>query len=357
VRGRILVAGFATRHVAQSAARAGYEVCAVDHFCDQDLFWCTEDRIKFEELEELPEAIDRMCRLHKFDFAVATSGAEEIAFPVRLCGTPRETAARFLDKLETEQFFEKIDVPVPRIAAEGVYPVMGKPRKGAGGWRNAILRSAKEELDWAALYPEIPYIRQEIAEGIPASVCCIADGHAARAVAVNEQILRGDGESAFGFSGSVTPFDHPRAGEMREIAEKIAAASGCVGTLGIDFVAGPGTPAVIEVNPRFQGTVDTVEMAYGCSLFQYHVDACAGRLPDVPAPGEYAARRILFADHDTTIGTDLKKLAPVVSDIPWPGAFFEEGQALVSIAGTGPTREAALCALDKNISTVRQYMG
>ena len=37
VKGRILVAGFATRHVAQSAALAGYEVCAVDHFCDQDL--------------------------------------------------------------------------------------------------------------------------------------------------------------------------------------------------------------------------------------------------------------------------------------------------------------------------------
>jgi len=357
VRGRVLVAGFATRHVAQSAARAGYEVCAVDHFCDQDLFWCTEDRIKFEELEELPEAIDRMCRLHKFDFAVATSGAEEIAFPVRLCGTPRETAARFLDKLETERFFEEIGVPVPRIAAEGAYPVMGKPRKGAGGWRNAILRSAQEERDWASLYPEIPYIRQEIVEGIPASVCCIADGHKARAVAVNEQILRGEGEAAFGFSGSVTPFDHPLAGQMREIAEKIAAASGCVGTLGIDFVAGSDTLSAIEVNPRFQGTVDTVEMAFGCSLFQYHVDACAGRLPEVPEAGEYAARRILFADRDITIGADLKKLAPVVSDIPWPGAFFEEGQALVSISGTGATREAALCALDKNISTVRQYIG
>ena len=39
MRGRVLVAGFATRHVAQSANRAGYEVCAVDHFCDQDLGW------------------------------------------------------------------------------------------------------------------------------------------------------------------------------------------------------------------------------------------------------------------------------------------------------------------------------
>jgi len=357
VRGRVLVAGFATRHVAQSAARAGYEVCTVDHFCDQDLFWCTRDRIKFEELEELPEAIDKMCRRHSFDFAIATSGAEEIAFPVKLCGTPREKIGRFLDKLETQRFFETIAVPVPRIAAEGMYPVMAKPRRGAGGWRNAILHSAEEEQAWASLYPDVPYLRQEIADGIPASVCCVADGHTARAIAVNGQILRGSGESAFGFSGSVTPFDHPLAGQMRATAEKIAAESGCVGTIGIDFVVGRDTPYAIEVNPRFQGTVDTVEMAYGCSLFGCHVDACAGRLPEIRPAGEYAARRILFADRDMTLRADLKELAPVVSDIPWPGTFFEEDQAVVSVAGTGATCEEALSVLDKNISTVRQYMG
>lgn len=357
MRGRVLVAGFATRHVAQSAARAGYEVCAVDHFCDQDLFWYTRDRIKFEDLVELPEAIDKMCRRYSFDFAVATSGAEEIAFPVKLCGTPKEKIGRFLDKLATQNFFEKNSVPVPRIAGVGIYPVMAKPVRGAGGWRNAILHTAEEERAWVSLYPGVPYLRQEIAEGIPASVCCIADGSNARAIAVNRQILRDSGESAFGFSGSVTPFDHPLAGQMKAIAEKIAAESGCVGALGIDFVVGRDTAYAIEVNPRFQGTLDTVEMACGCSIFQYHVNACAGQLPGVLQAGEYAARRILFADRDMTLKADLKELAPLVSDIPWPGTFFEEGQAVVSISGTGGSQEEALSVLDKNISTVRQYMG
>jgi uncharacterized protein len=143
---------------------------------------------------------------------------------------------------------------------------------------------------------------------------------------------------------------------MVTLAEKIAASSGCIGTLGIDFVIGHDTPWVIEVNPRFQGTVDTVEMAYGCSLFQYHVNACAGTLPKAPQAQEYAARRILFADRDMTLDADLKDLAPLVSDIPWPGTFFEEEQAIVSVSGTGSTRDEALSALDKNISTVRQYI-
>ncbi len=184
----------------------------------------------------------------------------------------------------------------------------------------------------------------------------MANGHEARAIAVNEQLLRGDGESAFGFCGSVTPFDHPMAGQMIALAEKIAASSGCTGTLGIDFVVGRDTPWVIEVNPRFQGTVDTVEMACGCSLFQYHVNACAGTLPEAPEMQEYAARRILFADRDLTLKADLKDLAPIVSDIPWPGTFFEEEQAIVSVSGTGKTRDEALSMLDKNISTVRQYI-
>ena len=179
---------------------------------------------------------------------------------------------------------------------------------------------------------------------------------AARAIAVNEQLLRGNGESAFGFSGSVTPFDHPSWGVMVALAEKIAAASGCTGTLGIDFVIGRDTPRVIEVNPRFQGTLDTVETAYACNLFRFHVTACAGTLPEAQRVQQYAARRILFADRDLTLDADLKALAPVVSDIPWPGTFFEEDQAITSVSGTGQTRSAALDALDKNISTVRQYM-
>ena len=356
MKGRVLVAGFTTRHVAQSAALAGYEVCAVDHFCDQDLTWYTRDRIRFEDLTDLPDAIAHMCERYSFDFAIATSGAESLSFPVPLCGTPRERVEQFLDKLEMQRFFEGLGVPVPPIAADNEYPVMAKPRRGAGGWRNAVIPDAAAEKGWAALFPGVPYIRQEVAEGTPASVCCIANGTAARAIAVNEQLLRGNGESAFGFSGSVTPFDHPQGGVMVALAEKIAAASGCTGTLGIDFVIGRDTPRVIEVNPRFQGTLDTVEAAYACNLFRFHVNACAGTLPEAPRVLQYAARQILFADRDLTLDADLKALAPVVSDIPWPGTFFEEDQAITSVSGTGQTRSAALDALDKNISTVRQYM-
>jgi len=357
VKGRVLVAGFATRHVAQSAFNAGYEVCAVDHFCDQDLAWYTKDRIKFEDLADLPEAMEQMCQRHVFDLLVVTSGAEELPCSVPLCGTPRDHVARFLDKLDIQHFFETNKIPAPRLLNDGEYPVMIKPRRGAGGWRNAVIQTAAEQRAWELLYPDTEYIRQEMIDGIPASVCCVANGKQARAIAANEQVLRGEGESSFGFCGSITPFDNPLAGQMMKMAEQIAAASGCTGTIGIDFVVGDEMPYAIEINPRFQGTVDTVERALGCNLFQFHVDACAGILPpSLPAKKQVAIRSILFAERDTTIKADLKPLKSFIADIPHPNSFFEAGQALVSVYGWGDTRDAACALLDKHISTVKQYI-
>ena len=357
MKGRVLVAGFATRHVAQSAFRADYEVCAVDHFCDQDLSWYTSDREKFEDLADLPDAIDRIAGRHAFDFLVVTSGAEDMPTVLPLCGTPRGRITRFLDKLDIQHFFESLPVPAPRLLANGEFPVMVKPRRGAGGWRNAVIHDPTALADWETLYPSVPYIRQELVSGIPASVSCIADGSRAVAIAANEQLLRGTGPSAFGFSGSITPFCHPLAGRMIAAAEQIAAESGCIGSVGIDFVVSDSAYWAIEVNPRFQGTVDTVETACGCNLFQYHTEACAGNIPPArPVPRQFAARSILFADRDLTVRVDLKKFRPFVADIPWPDTFFEEEQALVSVCGRGETREKALSILDKHITTVRQYM-
>jgi len=357
MKGRVLVVGFSTRHVAQSAAQAGYEVYAVDHFCDQDLTWHTKEREKFEELTDLPDVIDTLCRRHRFDFFVATSGAEDLTVPLPLCGTPKDKIGRFLDKLDIQHFFEAIDVPVPRLVPCGRYPVMVKPRRGAGGWRNAVVHDAAGLAVWESRYPKVPYICQEIAEGIPASVCCVTDGMRAKAIAANEQLLQGDRGSRFGFCGSVTPLDHPLRDNMVAVAERVAAASGCIGTIGIDFVLDSSKACAIEVNPRFQGTMDTVEMAYGYNVFQHHVDACRGILPAAGrSPRQVAVRRILFADRDMTVSADLKHLVPYIADIPWPGTFFEEDQAVVSVFGWGATREAAVTLLDKHISTVRQYI-
>ncbi|MBP2145592.1 putative ATP-grasp superfamily ATP-dependent carboligase [Methanofollis sp. W23] len=355
---RILVVGFATRHVVQSARRAGYEVYAVDHFCDQDLCQDAARHLKFEELDEIPDLVSQICNGHTADWLVTTSGAEDLSVQIPHAGPSAKCSARFLDKLEIQRFFEKHGIRTPALAEDGQFPAMVKPRHGAGGWRNRVVRSAEDLRAWEEEWPDVPAIAQEVVEGVPASVSCVSDGKRAVALAANEQLLRGgDGDRAYGFSGSVTPFVHPHAARMMAVAEEAVARSGCVGSVGVDFVVGDDDFWAIEINPRFQGTLDTVEASIGESVFQHHLGACTGTLPAArPVPAQVAARAILFADRDLVVKEDLAPLSSCIADIPWPGTEVEEGSAVVSVYGHGPDRAAALAALDRNITRVRQYM-
>lgn len=356
MKGKVLVAGFATRHVVQSAYAAGYEVVAVDHFCDRDLFLYARDAVAFAELDEIPAAVDEMARRHRPDLLVVTSGGEALASR-EICGTSPARAARFLDKLLTHRFFEEIDIPAPALLAEGTYPAMQKPRSGSGGWRNRIVRDDADREAWFAEFGDVPALSEEIVDGTPCSVSCIADGTRAVAIAVNRQVLRGVAGAEFGYSGSLTPYRSPGGSGLVALAESIAAASGCTGTLGIDFVEG-GRITAIEVNPRFQATLDTIEMATGINIFSAHVNGCRGFLPgSLPACRLTAARKILFADRTVRIESDLLRLHPIIADIPAPGSEFSEGQAVISVYGWGAGEEQALSCLDKHIKTVSQYMG
>ena len=352
----VLVAGYTTRHVAKSAAQQGYDVYAVDHFCDQDLLWCTKDAIAFDELDELPFAIEEMLGRYEIDYVITTSGAELLDVPNRM-GTDPTVAARFMDKGKTQEFFESLGVPVPRRLSDGEYPAMMKTLSGAGGWRNAVVCNDEERACWEEFVEHEPFMMQEVISGIPASVSCVGTGSSAKAIVANEQILRGGESCAYAFSGSVTPCVHPMAKRMMDTAEKIVAASGCVGSVGVDFVLTETEAYAIEVNPRFQGTVETVEAATGLSLFKLHMDACQGILPEiVPQPRQFCVRKILAAPEPLALNADMRTLAGTITDIPHPGTMFEEGEVMFSVLGCGASRAEAFTSLDKHITDAVQHI-
>ena len=88
----VLVAGYTTRHVAKSAARAGYDVYAVDHFCDQDLLWCTKDVMAFDELDE---CIGRAAINWKFSRAYNKKGPVLSYVSHEDCLAPEQPVATF----------------------------------------------------------------------------------------------------------------------------------------------------------------------------------------------------------------------------------------------------------------------
>jgi hypothetical protein len=355
---RILVVGFSTRHVAASANRAGYEVYAIDHFCDLDLIDCTVACSRFDELSQIPSLTREFCSRYQIDAIIVTSGAEDLTdIPVPILGTQPDVASRFLDKIQAQQFFESHGFPVPPLAQPGEFPAILKPSIGSGGWRNAIVTGEADIRAWEEQFLDAPYLLQRIAPGIPASVCCVSDGVRAKALAVNLQIMRGTECARFGFSGSMTPFTHPMEGRMRDMAEEIAAKSGCQGILGIDFLVTNSQIFPIEVNPRFVATLDTIERSTGLNMVSVHIKACQGVLPlETPSCDKVSIRKILFAQDSLSVKKDLRNLCPAVADIPALNASFLAGEAVISVFGEGADELTAQDSLDKTIRMVSQYM-
>ena len=314
---------------------------------------------QFNELYELSVLIDRMCVEYEIEGIIPTSGAENLKnLPAPLIGTDPEIGGKFQDKRYIQEFFENLSIPIPPLCNEDEYPAMLKPVRGSGGWRNTIVRKQEDIRAWQELFPEEDFILQRIIEGIPASVCCVGNGEAAKAIAVNQQIMREKGPYRFGFSGSITPFDHRMVPVMIKYAECAAAASGCRGILGIDFIVQDDSVYAIELNPRFVATLDTIERATGVNLFSLHVDACRGDIPSsVPLPVSYSVRKILFADKDIRVISDIGRFGLNVADIPLPLSEIEEGGAIISVFGKGYDRVSSLADLDTTINSVTKYIG
>ena len=363
----LLVAGFATRHVAASAHRAGYTVYAVDHFCDADLYVYVQDAETFLECADLPHIVTFACKKWDIDGILVTSGAESLmidAAPV--LGSIAECAERFCDKQHIQTFFEKHDIPTPKqislLSFESGKKYMLKPLQGAGGWKNRVVTEKSEVDEWFEEF-QVPFLLQEYVSGIPASVCCVTTGMEARALAVNLQLMRDSPTVPFGFSGSCTPLVHPCTEQLISLAEKAALASGCIGIIGVDFIIGDEIWA-IEMNPRFQATLETVERATGINIVQTHIDACHGvisvSIPRVPCYHQRSIRRILFAEKDFIwpehFAEDQSDILLRFSDIPKPGTVFELGHAMISVYGTGMDLATAEQDLHTSITTVLQYI-
>ena len=117
---------------------------------------------------------------------------------------------------------------------------------------------------------------------------------------------------------------------------------GVVGVNGVDFIARDGVPYAIEVNPRWAGSMELVERAYGLSGFGVHAAACAcGTLPKF----DFAkARRgvgalgkaIVFARRDVTAGDTHALIADAsVRDVPPPGTRVPAGRPMCTVFATG----------------------
>ena len=352
---KILIIGYSTRYLVCAGKRAGYTVYSLDHFGDVDLLRGADKYACFGEIADDDELLSILDQLNwDFDAIILGAGFEYADLEregYRVLNNPPDIARSTGNKKSFAEKMSTLGFPHPEIYDiddDFGYPVMVKPIYGVGGIENR-LAYRREEISGCGG----DLLIQEYIEGIPASVSVIATHEDAVAIAVNEQLIGTPWLSThrFAYSGNVTPFRSEYDCEMQKIAVQVARKLGLVGSNGVDFLITDAGPVVIEVNARFQGTLDTVEHVSGISVFDAHVKAFSGELPAIDPDNEsgtgFAGKAIVFTDHGLVIDEAIsKRLArEPIRDIPEAGCKIPAGDPVTTVFCTGRTREQVLDGL------------
>jgi hypothetical protein len=186
----------------------------------------------------------------------------------------------------------------------------------------------------------------------------LSNGDEARCLTVNEQLIgekRLGAPRRFGYCGNVIPLDKPESEDIiAEYSEALCERIGLVGSNGVDFALSD-QPYLMEVNPRFQGTIDCVEGLLGINLVKEHIRACGGELGEYGRAKGYAAKLILYAKWDTKV-PDLKKFRNVV-DIPREGSIVEKGRPICSVLKFGSSRKGVLADAFQTVEKIYSRTG
>jgi len=359
---RVLIAGVSTRAAAESAARSGFAVTAIDAFADLD----QHPSVQALSLEGTfsPDAASRLAGTIECEAVAYVSNYEnhpgavlQLAQGRALWGNTPEVLQRVRDPLLLSQALRRRGLAAPAVDVERVAPVesaesaesrisnpesrqgpdlqwLVKPRASGGGHR---VRRWRNETR----VPRGCYL-QEFIEGAPGSVVFVAAGGRAVALGVSRQLI---GEESFGASGYrycgnillAAGRDDDLVDGACAVAAAVCEEFSLVGVNGIDFVATRGIPYAIEVNPRWCASMELVERAFGLSVFGAHAAACRdGVLPDFDLGRarrvDAVGKAVVFARHDVTVGDTRAWLADAdVRDVPHSGARIRAGRPVCTV--------------------------
>jgi carbamoyl-phosphate synthase large subunit len=212
----------------------------------------------------------------------------------RLAVVPVEAAKIAADKWETQAFFGKLGLPVPRSWLPGhrepdatEYPLFIKPRFGSAS-QHAFAARNENELAFFTDYISRPIIQEYLAgPEITNDVICDWDGRLVSVISRQRIRARG-GEVLIG----KTVFDP----EIADACVRIAQALPAIGPITVQCMMHHGQPVYTEINARLGGGAPAA-VAAGADFPRWLLARAAGLSVDIPPLGEYS-RNVYFSRFD-----------------------------------------------------------
>jgi uncharacterized protein len=401
--GQLVILGASVRALAESAARAGWDVHAADLFCDLDLQAIATAAVPAasgigDAATGYPRSLIAAAAGFPPSAAWCYTGAIEnhpdlidaIAGVRSLAGNTSDVIRPLRDPvhLTAAASAAGLSFPETRPSPDSV-PLDGswlvKPRAGAGG--RGIRRWTRAVADDHAMHHatvEIQHhIWQRFTSGTPLSASfCFTQG-VTQLLGVSRQLI---GEpwchaGPFAWCGAVTinsdgsrP-DHERlVASLARLGDVLAERFRPVGLVGLDLlVDAAGHITVIEVNPRPTASMELFERSGAGSIAGRHLAACGWATPSaitigqpLPLPASTWAKAVLFASQPTPVTqplidrltcetapwTQADGCWPAIADIPCPGQTIAAGAPVVTIFATAPTADQALAGLRDRVARI-----
>ena len=354
---RILIAGLTTRALAESAVRAGAEIVTVDYFgdLDQERLCETHPLRKRGRGYSAAEVLE-VARGLSYDAVVYCGGLEnhpdvvaELARDRVLLGNAPYALRRVRDPHALFRYLagRGFTVPDTRGATD--------PLPGAGRWLLKPARGGGGQgvRAWAGQRPAPAQILQELVEGVSASASFAADGRRSLVLGWTEQLRA---PRSYRYAGNIMPLEAGAAArkEVAAIADVLTREYGLRGLNGFDFVLRGDRPVVLEVNPRYCASMELVERAGGRSVFDLHLAACRGELPDrVDETADVWGKAIVYATRTVAAPDTTGWLARGVRDVPHPGEVIRAGHPICTVIASGSTRSACKAGLRSETARIR----
>jgi predicted ATP-grasp superfamily ATP-dependent carboligase len=208
----------------------------------------------------------------------------------RLLG-PSSAAVRLTtDKLRLAEHLRARGVPTPptvpctpEAAALG-FPLVVKPRDGAGSQATFLVRDAAELARCPARAAAEGWtgelVAQPFVEGEPASVSFVIGPGGKYCLKPARQLLSADGRLRY--EGGVVPGADEKVAKAVAV-RALAAVEGLRGWFGVDIVLQEQTGQLIEINPRLTTSYVGLRRLARCNLMELLLAAASGETPPVVA--------------------------------------------------------------------------
>jgi len=333
----ILIFAQSGRFLAQSATQAGYTVWVADCYGDSDLLAVAERWQLLPSFAKLTHtsiftALSKLTRGEPC-MLICGSGIElcyHLLLPlpanIHLIGNTPD----IIHSIKTPTlFFDLLDqhvVNYPDTQFELPYDDLTwlkKQATGLGGTHIQYVTLNINKINAAFYY-------QRFVSGKSGSCLFLADGHHAHLASINRQYLAPNNQTPFrlGRIESAWQLSASHKDYIYKVVNQLTTAISLVGLNSLDFIISDKNELLIlEVNPRISASAELINNK--AALFQQHLDASLGQLPNPQLPLNKTATSLLYHYASSELIIPENMVWPAeCHDLPTAGLIIKQGEPI-----------------------------